>query len=181
VILVDTGPLVAALAATDADHARCASFFNSFVGELLVTPYAVNEVCYLTERDMGSKAEAAFLRSLARGELLQVEIESDDLFRMAELVETHADFPLGMADASVIAVAERLSVRDIATLDHRHFRVVRVDTRQPSGSCPTDTTGGRRPLVPVRAGDSEWWPCAPADPDPVAALAAAWEKRPRIA
>jgi predicted nucleic acid-binding protein len=70
VILVDTGPLVAALAATDADHARCASFFNSFVGELLVTPYVVNEVCYLTERDMGSKAEAAFLRSLARGELL---------------------------------------------------------------------------------------------------------------
>lgn len=74
---------------------------------------------------MGSKAEAAFLRSLARGELRQVEIESGDLFRMAELVETYADFPLGMADASVIAVAERLSVLDIATLDHRHFRVVR--------------------------------------------------------
>jgi uncharacterized protein len=102
-----------------------ASFFNSFVGELLVTPYVVNEVCYLTERDMGSKAEAAFLRSLARGGLRQIEIEPDDLFRMAELVETYADFPLGMADASVIAVAERLAVCDIATLDHRHFRVVR--------------------------------------------------------
>jgi uncharacterized protein len=72
-------PLVAALAATDADHARCASFFNSFVGELLVTPYVVNEVCYLTERDMGSKAEAVFLRSLAMP--TPKESEPEDLKR----------------------------------------------------------------------------------------------------
>ncbi len=44
---------------------------------------------------------------------------------MTELVETYADFPLGATDAAVIAVAERLGITEIATLDHRHFRAVR--------------------------------------------------------
>jgi uncharacterized protein len=44
---------------------------------------------------------------------------------MAELVETYADFPLGTTDAAVVAVAERLQIIDVATLDRRHFSVVR--------------------------------------------------------
>ncbi|MFJ4090537.1 type II toxin-antitoxin system VapC family toxin [Kitasatospora sp. NPDC089913] len=124
-ILVDTGPLVATLAATDANHARCVRFFDSYSGDLLVTPYVVTEVCYIVERDMGSKAEAAFLRAVAAGELRQVETVDSDLLRMAELVEIYADFPLGATDASVIAVAERLGLTEIATLDRRHFSVVR--------------------------------------------------------
>lgn len=54
-----------------------------------------------------------------------VPVTAADLDRMAELVETYADFPLGLVDASVIAVAERLGAADIATLDRRHFSVVR--------------------------------------------------------
>ena len=48
-----------------------------------------------------------------------------DLDRMAELVETYGDFPLGLVDASVMAVAERLNADAITTLDHRHFSVAR--------------------------------------------------------
>ncbi|GAA4546285.1 hypothetical protein [Pseudonocardia xishanensis] len=44
---------------------------------------------------------------------------------MADLVDTYADLPLGTSDASVVALAERLGVTEVATLDHRHFRVVR--------------------------------------------------------
>jgi uncharacterized protein len=44
---------------------------------------------------------------------------------VAELIETYQDFPLGGADASVVTVAERLGVARIATLDRRHFSVVR--------------------------------------------------------
>lgn len=126
-ILVDAGPLVAALSANDADHRRCVQFFDSSTEDLLITPYVAHEVCYLTERNMGSQAEAAFVRSLARGEITQVTLTANDLARMAELVEKYADFPLGAADASVIAVAERLRITDIATLDHRHFNVVRPE------------------------------------------------------
>lgn len=44
---------------------------------------------------------------------------------MAELVRGYDDLPLGTTDASVIALAERLAIGEIATLDQRHFRVVR--------------------------------------------------------
>jgi len=125
VILVDTGPVVAALVPTDADHRRCVDFFDHYRGDLLISPYVVHEVCYLIERDMGPKVEAVFIRSLARREMIQVEITSVDLARIAELIGIYADFPLGTADASIVALAERMAVSEIATLNHRHFRAVR--------------------------------------------------------
>jgi hypothetical protein len=51
---------------------------------------------------------------------------------MADLVRQYADFPLGTADASVIAVAERLGATHIATIDHRHFRRSAPHTATPS-------------------------------------------------
>jgi predicted nucleic acid-binding protein len=51
-----------------------------------------------------------------------------DVDRMVELVEKYADFPLGAVDASVIAIAERLGADAIATLDRRHFMVVRPNS-----------------------------------------------------
>ena len=54
-----------------------------------------------------------------------VDLELVDYERMAELVEVYADFPLGTTDAAVVAVAERLGITEIATLDRRHFHAVR--------------------------------------------------------
>jgi uncharacterized protein len=83
------------------------------------------EVGYMLHRLGGSKAESAFLRSL-QGEVFNVLAPTtSDWGRMADLVETYADLPLGTADASVIATAERLSIITVVTLDQRHFRVVR--------------------------------------------------------
>ena len=57
--------------------------------------------------------------------LTVVDLELVDYERMAELVEVYADFPLGTTDAAVVAVAERLGIAEIATLDRRHFHAVR--------------------------------------------------------
>jgi uncharacterized protein len=73
----------------------------------------------------GAKIEAAFLRSIVQETLTIVDLELADYERMAELVEVYADFPLGTTDAAVVAVAERLGVSEIATLDRRHFYAVR--------------------------------------------------------
>jgi len=54
-----------------------------------------------------------------------VHLTAADLARMSELVLRYADFPLGAVDASVIAVAERYGVKRVATLDRRHFTVVK--------------------------------------------------------
>lgn len=69
--------------------------------------------------------EATFLDAVAAGEFEDVPLVENDLKRMAQLVRTYADLPLGAVDASVIAVAERLKLTDVATLDRRHFTVVR--------------------------------------------------------
>lgn len=69
--------------------------------------------------------EARFLRSLAAEELQVEALTPHDYARTAELVIRYGSFPLGAADASVVAVAERLGVTKIATLDHRHFRQVK--------------------------------------------------------
>jgi hypothetical protein len=117
--------LVAVLNADDKHHDACRSLLESEPGPLIVPAPILTEVCYLAASRLGPRAEAAFLESLASGELHLEATTTGDLARMAELVRTYADFPLGAADASVIAVAERLDVTQIATIDHRHFRVVR--------------------------------------------------------
>ena len=69
--------------------------------------------------------EAEFLRSLVSGQLAIEHVGDVDLERAAELVETYSDLALGTVDASVVAIAERLGASKIATLDRRHFTVVR--------------------------------------------------------
>jgi predicted nucleic acid-binding protein len=82
----------------------------------------LTEVGYLLEREKGARAEAEFLRSIRAGQVMMVPLTAADLDRMAELVETYGDFPLGLVDASVIAVAERLC--DVFTHEYRVFAKV---------------------------------------------------------
>lgn len=127
-ILYDTGPLVATAVTSEADHHACVELLTGLrlANRRLMLPATVlAEVGYMLDRDLGPTAEATFLRGVAIGDFELVDLTSADLGRMAELVEQYADLPLGTTDASVIALAERLGITEIATLDHRHFRVVR--------------------------------------------------------
>jgi uncharacterized protein len=128
VIVVDTGPLVAAALDNDINHVRCVELFTALHlnGEALVIPsLVVTEVCYLIAREAGPRVETGFVRSLAAGDFAFMELNSADLDRAADLMATYADLPLGVVDAAVVALAERLNVSEIATLDLRHFTVVR--------------------------------------------------------
>jgi uncharacterized protein len=90
-----------------------------------VPQLVVAEAGYLVGRIVGRMAEAAFLRALVDGPLSFVPFEASDLRRAGELLDIYADLRLGTVDAVVIATAERLGVTRIATLDRRHFSVVR--------------------------------------------------------
>jgi predicted nucleic acid-binding protein len=83
------------------------------------------EAGYLIDSYGGPHREAEFLAGVAGGDFEPVPLTLADFRRMAQLVEQYADMRLGTTDASVIAVAERLGVSNIATLNHRHFTVVR--------------------------------------------------------
>lgn len=73
---------------------------------------------------VGAEAEINLVEALAAGDLSQIDITAGDLIRMTELMRQYRGFPLGVADASVIAVAERLRADEVATLDTRHFHAV---------------------------------------------------------
>ena len=75
----------------------------------------------MIDRQLGPAAEARFYRSIAAGELRVEALTDTDCVRVAELVDHYAELGLGGVDASIVAVAERLHVKDIATLDRRDF------------------------------------------------------------
>lgn len=82
-------------------------------------------MAYLLGTRLGVEPEVRFLGDLAAGNLIAEPVAASDWLRVAELVARYHDLPLGTVDASVIAAAERLGTNDIATLDRRHFTVVR--------------------------------------------------------
>lgn len=126
--VVDAGPLYAAADADDADHERSLAALSRSDLRLVVPALVVAEATYFVGRRLGAPAESAFLRGLGA---LDVEAPSnDDFIRMAQLVEEHADFPLGGTDASVIALAERLEAPVVVTLDRRHFAAVKPRHRE---------------------------------------------------
>lgn len=124
-VLADTGVLYGAADRDDPRHDDCAGVLDDHTDELLVPVPVIVETAWLIEARLGPTHEATFLQSVTSGELERVDLTDADWARTLELVETYADLPLGLVDATVIAVAERLGITQIATLDHRHFRVVR--------------------------------------------------------
>jgi predicted nucleic acid-binding protein len=121
--VLDTGPVAAGINVSDRRHAECAQFLTTLVGRRLLPSPVLTEVCWLLER--WPKTEAAFLDQVARGTFELIHLTPADLTRMGELVRLYADFPLGAVDASVLAIAERFGVDRVATLDRRHFSVVK--------------------------------------------------------
>ncbi len=124
-LIVDAGPLVAAASTRDRHHARCVELLAHAPGPLVVPTLVITEVAYFLADRIGASAERAFATSLRAGELLAEPVEPADWDRIIELLDQYADLDLGIVDASVIAVCERLDQADLATLDRRRFSVVK--------------------------------------------------------
>lgn len=124
-LIVDAGPLVAAAATADRNHERCLDLLSQALRPLVVPALVVTEVAYFLGDRIGQEAEQAFAGALRDGELVVEPVEPSDWIRIAELLEQYSDLPLGIVDASVVAACERLGAEDLATLDRRHFSIVR--------------------------------------------------------
>lgn len=126
-ILWDTGPLLASIDKDDERHFAAVKLMSATAKPFLVPSPVVVEVCYFLQQRVHPRAEVVFLRSITSGQLRLIHPEPGDVDRAAHLVEQYADFPLGYVDACVMAIAERMKVQRIATIDHRHFSAVRLD------------------------------------------------------
>lgn len=123
-LIVDTGPLVAVADADDADHDACDELLDTAPGPLVTTALVIAEAGFLIDRQVEPRGEAALVADIVEGRIVVEALTAGDWQRTLELVRAYADLPLGVTDASLIALAERHRVGCIATLDQRHFRVV---------------------------------------------------------
>lgn len=124
-LLVDTNVWVATQDTKDPDHAACSELLIDNA-ETLITPASVIiETAWFIEDRHGPRAESEFLRLVTSGAVTVIDLTSDDWDRVVELVDIYSSLGLGTVDASVIAVAERLELTEIATMNGRDFRIVR--------------------------------------------------------
>lgn len=124
-LIVDTGPLVAMLDATDPDHPRCAELLRGSAEPRVVPVCVLVEVEYLVRP--WPEALPALLADFESGALELVDLPVRWLLRAGELIARYRNLSLGLVDATVIAASEMLDEPKVATLDHRHFSVVRPD------------------------------------------------------
>jgi uncharacterized protein len=122
-LIVDTGSLVATLDATDPDHERCADLLARSTEPRVIPACVLVEVEYLLRP--WPEAFSALLADFRTGALELVDVPIRWLLRAGELIDQYRDLPLGLVDATVIAATEMLRETKVATLDRRHFSVVR--------------------------------------------------------
>ena len=87
----------------------------------------IPETAWLLESRLGPGAEVRFLRFATSDQMEILDLTRADYDRSIALIDYYADLGLGFDDASVVAVAERLGISTIATLNRRDFAVVRPE------------------------------------------------------
>jgi predicted nucleic acid-binding protein len=126
VIVADTGAVIALVDADDRHHRRLRALFEKDPAAW-VLPWAIlPEVDYLLIKHMGAQVELGFVQDLSDGRWSVDWGTPADLDRAHALCQTYAALEMGLTDAVVMAVAERLQAQAIATLDLRDFAAVKI-------------------------------------------------------
>ncbi len=137
-ILLDTSGLLAAIDGSQRHHRAAAEALRNAGGPLLLSPFVLAELDYLLATRVSPAAAAALLAQVGDGAYRLEPMGAEDVARAAEIVGRYRDLDLGLADASIVVLAERHGVLDVLTLDARHFRVVRGPRTRPFRLLPSD-------------------------------------------
>ncbi len=137
-ILLDTSGLLSAMDAAQPEHHHAAAVLTGSGGPLVLSPFVVAELDYLLGRRVGPAAQRAFLREVGAGAYQLASITEADVSRASELIDRYAGLAIGIADASIVVLAERLDCPDVLTLDERHFRALPGPGGRPFRLLPAD-------------------------------------------
>jgi predicted nucleic acid-binding protein len=124
-LILDAGPLFALLDRRDADHEACRSLIERTTEPIVIPSPVLPEVDYLVATRLHPGILLSLLRNIDSGALQVVEVETPDYSRILEICERYADSDIGFVDAAVLTIVERLNEPKLATLDHRHFSILR--------------------------------------------------------
>jgi uncharacterized protein len=123
-LILDAAPLVALADAKEPRLEALLRIRQEEEGSLVLPAPVASEVDYLLGTRFGEAARRAFLSDLAARRYDVACLDAGDYRAVAELDARYADLGLGLADCSVVVLAERYETRRILTFDERHFRAV---------------------------------------------------------
>lgn len=122
--IADTSFVIAVAVATDQHHKNCVAIYKQYT-TIYLPQTTLAETAYLITRESGNRATALFLRSLSLSRFSVVALTLSDVERTATLLDMYYDARLDFVDATIVAVAERLTITRVLTLDRRDFSIVR--------------------------------------------------------
>jgi len=138
VIVLDTSGILAAIDASQRQHDAARRALEAAPPPWILSPFVLAELDYLLATRVGQAAERALLAEVGRGVYRLEALEAADIAGAERLIGRHADLEIGLADASIVVLANRYGVRDILTLDERHLRVLRGPAGRPFRLLPAD-------------------------------------------
>lgn len=123
--ILDTSFLFALTDKSDRNHQRVLAVAQS-ANENLVIPVAVlPEICYLISSRLGHQAMRRFVASMTPDAVQIESVTTEDLIRVHQILEKYADNQLDFTDAAIVAIAERMAITRVYTLDRRDFSIIR--------------------------------------------------------
>jgi hypothetical protein len=138
VILIDTSGLIAALDATEPNHAAAANALRTSGAPRILSPFVLAELDYLLAKRVSVAVARSVTEQVAQGAYQLEPFTIDDVAAAVRVMDRFPKLDLGLADASIVVLAERHAVRDVLTLDQRHFRVLRAPRDRPFRLLPAD-------------------------------------------
>ncbi len=137
-ILLDTSGVLAALVPDQRSHQAAADVLIHDEGPFVLSPFVLAELDYLLTKMAGTAAALDLLDEVAGGAYRLAEFGAGNVAQARKIIEAHADLGIGLADASIVVLAETLGTLDVLTLDERHFRTLRGPDNKPFRILPAD-------------------------------------------
>lgn len=124
-LVVDTGVLLATIDRRDRWHLSCIGLMESIDEPVVIPELVLPEVDYMLATTVGGQYTKMLLDDIAAGAFTVERTTFDDYKRIAEILEKYSDADVGLVDASILATVERLGETKLATLDRKHFSLMR--------------------------------------------------------
>lgn len=137
-ILVDTSAALQLASSTAKRHADVIRVVDESAGPFLLSPFVLAELDYMLGTRHGQSAQLALLGEVAEGAYELLGFERADVESATAVIRRYADLRVGLADASIVVLAEKHGVVDVLTFDVRHFRAMRGPGGRPFRLLPDD-------------------------------------------
>lgn len=137
-ILLDTSGLLAAIDRSQGHHPAAAAALRAASAPRILSPFVLAELDYLLATRVNRAAQDRLLEQVASGVYRLEPFVQEDVAVARDVLDRYRDLALGIADASIVVLAERYGTNDVLTLDERHFRALRGPRGKPFRLLPAD-------------------------------------------